>query len=221
MASQNETSIWFASAPIALRDTARSRCSSAHHQRSSNFSVVLPPALLLRGLPDRDRHDAMLQPSSPDSTALIASLRLLASPLFPLQSRKSLQLHCQKRSEPTLERPCLLAARMQNSNALPIQLKPTSSVPLRRITQSVRESQRKNGQWPMPEDRLANLLERSLPPWSPGKRRILEYATRIGPHAQANDSGRHYFFDRRLCPPRAPDLNSTRRVLSRVAKSPK
>jgi hypothetical protein len=36
MAAQNEASIWLSSAPTAVRNTPRSRCSSAHDPRSSN-----------------------------------------------------------------------------------------------------------------------------------------------------------------------------------------
>jgi hypothetical protein len=40
MASQNEASIWVSSVPIAARNTPRSRCSSAHHQRSPDLSTT-------------------------------------------------------------------------------------------------------------------------------------------------------------------------------------
>src|SRR5260221_13157267 len=40
IASQNEPSIWVSSAPIAARNTPRSRCSSALHQRPSNLSAT-------------------------------------------------------------------------------------------------------------------------------------------------------------------------------------
>jgi hypothetical protein len=39
MASQNEASIWGSSAPIAVRNTPRSRCSSTHHRRAPDLST--------------------------------------------------------------------------------------------------------------------------------------------------------------------------------------
>jgi DNA replication protein DnaC len=41
MASQNETSIWVSSVPIAERNTPRSLCSSAHQQRSSDLARLI------------------------------------------------------------------------------------------------------------------------------------------------------------------------------------
>jgi hypothetical protein len=46
MALWNESSIWVSSAPKAARNTPRSRCSSAHHQRSSDISACLSASFI-------------------------------------------------------------------------------------------------------------------------------------------------------------------------------
>jgi hypothetical protein len=46
IASQNEASIWVSSAPIAARNTPRSRCSSAHQKRSSDLSAIASASLI-------------------------------------------------------------------------------------------------------------------------------------------------------------------------------
>jgi Domain of unknown function (DUF4158) len=45
-ASQNEASIWASSAPIAARNTPRSRCSSAHQPRSPDLSTNVSASLI-------------------------------------------------------------------------------------------------------------------------------------------------------------------------------
>ena len=142
MASQNEASIWVSSAPIAVRNTPRSRCSSAHHQRSSDLSSQ---CFCLRLLPQElrryDPQGAKLQPLVPGNMARPASRRLPASPLFRPRSTRYLQLCHRKRCAPNREECLLQPANVQNSDALTVQSNPMPSVPLQQdYAQSGRET---------------------------------------------------------------------------------
>jgi hypothetical protein len=77
MALQNEASICVSSAPKAVRNTARSRCSSAHHQRSSVLATSASASVIAsRASEVRSARDAKLQPLVRAKIAWLAPHRL-------------------------------------------------------------------------------------------------------------------------------------------------
>src|SRR6516162_3391961 len=121
MAWQNEASIWVSSAPIAARNTARSRCSSADHQRSYVLRRALPPPLLSQELRRCNARDAKPRPLVLTSMARKASMRSPGSPLFRSRSMQYLRLNYRKRCVPNLEERILRVAKVQNCDVLKVQ----------------------------------------------------------------------------------------------------
>ena len=185
MASQNEASIWISSAPIAVRNTPRSRCSSAHHRRSSDLSTSVSASLIaLRASEVRSaRYNA-----SAFSRQIIwhgSGLdRLPDSLLFPSRSTRCLQLCHRKRCAPNRGEWLLQAAKLQNSDVLTVQCKSDAK---RSTSAGLRSKWARHA---AKYSAMANacisfssLLVRSLPPWSLGKRRSFRNATRIRPQS--------------------------------------
>ena len=130
MASQNEASIWVSSAPIAARNTPRSRCSSAQQERAQIFQPLLPPRLLPQELQRYDPLDVKLQPLVSGNMAGPAPHRLPESLLFRARSTEYLPLCHRKRCAPSRGEWLLELANTQNCDAWRVQSNPTPSDPL-------------------------------------------------------------------------------------------
>src|SRR5271165_5032228 len=121
IAPRNEASISVSLAPVAVRNTPRSRCNSADHQRTSNFSTN-PSASLIASRASNVRFAKYKAPAFNASqterpehcTGLPDNLR------FPAQATKGLlQVRCPKRCAPS--RAPLQQAKTQNCNVLTVQ----------------------------------------------------------------------------------------------------
>jgi hypothetical protein len=90
MASQNEASVKVSSAPMAARNTPRSRCSSENALRCSNLSASASASLIASRASEVRSAIIMLQPLLLDYLRAPASCRLSECLLFPARSTEYL-----------------------------------------------------------------------------------------------------------------------------------
>src|SRR5271165_5611057 len=190
MASQKEASICVWSPPITARNTPRSRCSSAHHQRSSDLSTASSASVIASRASETRFAKNKASPLSARKYGLRSIGPVRDSPVFRLRSTRYLPPCCRKRSGPSRGKSSLQAAKMQNSDASTAQSNPMPSVP---FPQDYLRGDRES-----PPKKVVKRLTRAyhsalsparwLLPWSRGNGRFHRNANRIGP--QIRDNGR-------------------------------
>src|ERR1700674_1435468 len=154
------------------------------------FRPVLPLPLLPQELQRCDQPGTKLQPLVLENMTGRRSSRLPDNPLFLVRSTKCLQLCHRICCAPSRGEHLPQAAKMQNCNALTVQLNRMPSVPLQQdYIQSGREYRRDTERRPMRSYHLALSLVRSLPLSLYGKRRSLLNTTRIRLHSRDKQRG--------------------------------
>ena len=142
MASQNEASIWVSSAPIAVRNTPRSRCSSAHHQRSSDLSTSASASFIASRA--SEVRSARCKASAFSARKYGRPSDRAGCPIVSysvLDPRDAFRWCHRKRCAPNREESLLQPANAQNCDALTVQSNPMPSVPLQQdYAHSRRES---------------------------------------------------------------------------------
>ena len=131
MASQNEASIWVSSAPIAARNTPRSRCSSAHHQRSSDLSTSASASFIASRASEvrsaRCKASAFSASKIWHDQHRAGRPKVLYSVLDP---RDAFSCVTGSAARPTAKNVSSSQPNAQNSDALTVQSNPMPSVPL-------------------------------------------------------------------------------------------
>src|SRR4029077_12533423 len=146
-----------------------------------------PPPVLLQELRRYDPLGAKIQPLVPAIMAYPALRRLLDNLLFHPRSTKCLQLSHPKRCAPNRGERLLGAAKLQNSDALTVQLNPMPSVALRQdYARRRREPLHAIAPSLMRSYHSVLSLVRWLPPWLHDKSQFLRNASRARPQRTDN-----------------------------------